>query len=129
MYHNNQKNVLCNAECSNALGMKNKKIPDEKISASSQWDSNHAAKQARLHFPGGPGIAGSWSSRQNDANQWLQIDLGIQNAKVTGLATQGRANAKQWVTMYKLQYSHDGVNFYYYREPGQSVAKVSPPIN
>ena len=109
--------------------MENRAIPGGKISASSEWDSKHAAKQARLHFPGGPGIAGSWSSRQNDANQWLQIDLGIQNPKMTGLATQGRANANQWVTMYKLQYSHDGVNFYYYREQGQSVAKVSPPIN
>ncbi|XP_044165960.1 uncharacterized protein LOC114964732 isoform X11 [Acropora millepora] len=109
--------------CADALGMENGAIPDGKISASSEWDSKHAAKQARLHFPGGPGIAGSWSSRQNDANQWLQIDLGIQNAKVTGLATQGRANANQWVTKYKLQYSHDGVNFYYYKEPGQGVAK------
>ena len=108
--------------------MENGAIPDGKISASSEWDPKHAAKQARLHFPGGPGIAGSWSSRQNDANQWLQIDLGIQNAKVTGLATQGRANANQWVTKYKLQYSHDGVNFYYYKEQGQGVAKVSPQI-
>ena len=114
--------------CADALGMENGAIPDGKISASSEWDPKHAAKQARLHFPGGPGIAGSWSSRQNDANQWLQIDLGIQNAKVTGLATQGRANANQWVTKYKLQYSHDGVNFYYYKEQGQGVAKVSPQI-
>ena len=80
-------------------------------------------------FPGGGGKAGSWSSRPNDANQWLQIDLGITNAKVTGLASQGRADADQWVTKYKLQYSHDGVHFYFYREPGQGVAKVSPPIN
>ncbi|XP_015749636.1 PREDICTED: retinoschisin-like, partial [Acropora digitifera] len=68
-------------------------------------------------------IAGSWSSRANDANQWLQIDLGIQNAKVTGLASQGRADADQWVTKYKLQYSPDGVHFYFYKEPGQGVAK------
>ena len=121
--------VLCFSECADALGMETRAIADGKISASTQWDSNHAAKQARLHFPGASGIAGSWSSRHNDANQWLQIDLGIQNAKVTGLASQGRADADQWVIKYKLQYSHDGVNFYYYREPGQGVAKVSPPKN
>ena len=109
--------------------MENRTIPDGKISASTQWDSNHAAKQARLFFPGGPGIAGSWSSRPNNANQWLQIDLGVQNAKVTALASQGRADADQWVTKYKLQYSPDGAHFYFYREPGQGVAKVSPPIN
>ena len=109
--------------------MESRAIPDGKLSASTQWNSNYAAKQARLHFPGGGGKAGSWSSRPNDANEWLQIDLGITNAKVTGLASQGRADADQWVTKYKLQYSHDGVHFYFYREPGQGVAKVSPPIN
>lgn len=121
--------VFCFSECAAALGMETRAIADSKVSASSQWDSNHAAKQARVHFPGGPGIAGSWSSRANDVNQWLQIDLGIQNAKVTGLASQGRADLDQWVTKYKLQYSPDGAHFYFYREPGQSVAKVSPPIN
>ena len=109
--------------------MENRAIPDGKLSASTQWNSNYAAKQARLHFPAGGGKAGSWSSRTNDANQWLQIDLGIQNAKVTGLASQGRADSDQWVTKYKLQYSHDGVHFYFYREPGQGLAKVSPRIN
>ena len=116
-------------ECVDALGMESGAIPDGKIRASTEWDSNHAAKQARLNFPGGHGKAGSWSSRRNDGNQWLQIDLSIQNIKVTGLASQGRANADQWVTKYKLQYSHDGVNFDYYKEPGQGVPKVRPPIN
>ena len=109
--------------------MQNYAIPDGKISASTQWDPNHAARQARLNFPGGHGKAGSWSSRYNDGNQWLQIDLGIQDIKVTGLASQGRADLDQWVTKYKLQYSYDCVNFYYYKEPGQGVPKVSPPIN
>ena len=121
--------MFCFSECADALGMESRAIPDGKLSASTEWNSKHAAKQARLYFPGGPGIAGSWSSRANDANQWLQIDLGIQNAKVTGLASQGRADADQWVTKYKLQYSPDGVHFYFYKEPGQGVAKVSPPIN
>ena len=74
--------------------MESRAIPDGKLSASTEWNSKHAAKQARLYFPAGPGIAGSWSSRANDANQWLQIDLGIQNAKVTGLASQGRADCR-----------------------------------
>ena len=95
-------------------------ISDGQISASSQWDGNHASSQGRLNFQAVPGKAGSWSALTNDANQWLQIDLGInwgnQHIKVTRVATQGRNGYSQWVTRYKLQYSDDGVNFLNYQQ-------------
>ena len=100
-------------------------ISDAQISASSQWDANHAAFQGRLHFQKSPGIAGSWSARTNDVNQWLQIDLGNQVTKVTRLATQGRNAYSQWVTKYKLQYSQDGVTFHYYSEQPHTAPKVT----
>ena len=114
------KLFLCQfSECQEALGMEDGAISDAQISASSQWDANHAAKQGRLHFQAVSGKAGSWSAQFNDLNQWLQIDLGNQHAKVTRVATQGRNAAySQWVTKYKLQYSDDGVNFQYYQENG-----------
>ena len=98
-------------------------ISDAQISASSEYNANYAAKQGRLHFLAVPGIAGSWSAKTNNVNQWLQIDLGNQHTKVTRVATQGRNDYSQWVTKYKLQYSDDGVNFQYYRENG--AIKVS----
>ena len=98
-------------------------ISDAQISASSEWDANHAAKQGRLHFQAVPGKAGSWSAKVNNVSEWLQIDLGNQHTKVTRVATQGRNAYSQWVTKYKLQYSDDGVNFQYYRENG--AIKVS----
>jgi len=94
-------------------------IFDGQISASSHLDANHAAKQGRLHCK-----AGSWSAGKNDLHQWLQVDLGSQYTKVTRVATQGRYDHPFWVTMYKLQYSNDGVNFQYYREQGQTADKV-----
>jgi len=99
-------------------------ISDAQISASSEYDANHAAKQARLHFKPRSGATGSWSARTNNVNQWLQIDLGYQYTDMTRVATQGRNSYlyPQWVTMYKLQHSDDGVNFQYYREHG--VIKV-----
>ena len=93
-------------------------ISDGQISASSQWDNNHAAIQGRLNFKAGSGKRGGWSSKHNDVNQWLQIDLGDPNTDVTGLATQGRNAHSQWVTKYKMQYSVDGINFQYYVEQG-----------
>ena len=113
------------SECQEALGMESGAISDAQISASTQWDANHATKQGRLHFQAVPGKAGSWSSRINDVNQWLQIDLGSQHFKVTVVATQGRSDYDQWVTKYNLMYSDDGMNFQYYREQGQSQYKVN----
>ena len=109
--------------CSASLGMENRLIKDAQITASSQWDSNHAAIQARLNFQAGGGKTGAWSARSNDANQRIQVAL-KSNIKLTGIATQGRNGDSQWVTKYQLQYSDDGVSFHYYKDPGQSSPKV-----
>ena len=104
--------------------MENYEIPDEQVSASSQWDANHAAIQGRLNYKVSGNKEGAWSARTNEANQWLQVDLGYMNTTVTGLATQGRNGHDQWVTRYKLQYSNDEVNFQYYKEQEQPDDKV-----
>lgn len=92
-------------------------IHDSQISASSTWRANHAAQQARLHFKAGGGKTGSWSSRHNDKDQWLQLDL-KQTTRITRIATQGRNGYSQWVTEYKLQYGDDGHTFKFYRQNG-----------
>ena len=104
--------------------MESRAISDGQISASSQWDGNHAASQGRLNFQAVPGKAGSWSALTNDANQWLQIDLGNQHNNVTSVATQGRNGLSQWVTRYKVQYSDDGVNFLYYQQNGADKVRL-----
>ena len=109
--------------CTASLGMESRLIKDAQITASSEWDSNHAAIQARLNFKAGGGKKGAWSARSNDANQWIQVALSSYT-KLTGIATQGRNGYSQWVTKYQLQFSDDGVNFHNYKEPGQSSPKV-----
>lgn len=113
-------------DCHGPLGVENRLISDSKITASSRHDSNHAASRARLHLKPSGGRKGAWSAGANNARQWLQIDLGSQHTRVTGIATQGRnSNTRnQWVTKYKLQYSNDGTNFQYYKQRGQSSDKV-----
>jgi len=90
--------------------MQSRAIPNARITASSMWDGNHAPSQGRLYYKPPGGKAGSWSSRHNRVGQWIQVDLN-RVTKVTGIATQGRTNANQWVTKYKLQYSSDGKSF------------------
>ena len=77
-----------------------------------------------MNFKAGGGKQGGWSARQNNKNQWIQVALGSYT-KLTSIATQGRNAYSQWVTAYKLQYSEDGVNFYFYKVPGQSSPKVN----
>ena len=113
------------AQCTASLGMETHLIKDAQITASSEWDSNHAAILARLNFKEGGGKRGAWSARSNDTNQWIQVAL-WSYTKLTGIATQGRNGANEWVTKYQLQYSDDGVNFQYYREAGQRSPKVKP---
>ena len=116
--------------CQDALGMESLAIPDFQMSASSQRD-HHAAMQGRLNFKGSESKAGCWSARTDDANQWLQVDLGNDHTRVTAVATQGRNSDtyNEWVTKYKLQYSNDGVNFQNYRERGQAKDKVKLIMN
>ena len=111
-------------DCQEALGIENGAILDRQITASSQWGDDHASFQGRLHFQATANKVGSWSAASNDPSQWLQVDLGSQYTKVTRVATQGRDDAPQWVTKYKLQFSDDGVTFHFYTEPRRIENKV-----
>jgi len=105
--------------------VENGAILDGQITASSQWDDNHAPFQGRLYFQATGKKQGGWSAAQSNPRQWLQVDLGSQFTKVTRVATQGRNGCcRQWVLRYTLQYSNNGVNFHYYREQGQTEDKV-----
>ena len=104
------------------MGMENGQIRDSQITASSR--SNTAA-MGRLNFKAGGGKEGAWGpSPYSVYSQWLQVDLDRYTV-VTGIATQGRNDANQWVTSYILQYSEDGVTIVNYKEQGESSAKVS----
>ena len=93
-------------------------ITDSQITCSSQWNSDYACSRARLNK------GTIWAARTNNANQWIQVDLGkIMTLK--GVATQGRPSSfLQCVTKYKLQYSNDGQTFSDYKEGGRPSAAV-----
>ena len=98
------------------LGMESGAIFDSQITASSVYNDNHAASNARLHFKGSenPLRRAGWIPRVKNTNQWLQVDL-QQTTRVIGIATQGRHDWDQWVTKYKLQYGDDGLTFRIYK--------------
>ena len=96
-------------------------ISDVQISASSHYKTKnryYSAKKARLNYKE------CWAAAKNDLHQWLQVDLGGYT-KVTRVATQGSGyGLSEWVTKFKIRYSSDGVIWQFYKEPGNSNAKV-----
>jgi len=105
---------VCISACIDPLGMENREITNAQITASSKFNAAHGTSNARLNFRAGGGKTGAWSARTNDVSQWLQVDLG-KKTEVTGIKTQGRQDADQWVTSYTITYSNDGHTFTSYR--------------
>ena len=101
-------------------------IADSQLTASSEYNAYHSTKRSRLHTKEISALArGAWVSLTNDANQWLQIDVG-KVLNVTHIATQGRNtySPSQYVTKYKVQYSNDGQTFQFYKREGQPSDEV-----
>ena len=105
--------------------MEKGQIPDGNITASSERFFTHHAFQGRLNFKvDGDGVKrGAWTAWKTDVNKWLQVDLGSQFTRVTGIATQGREDRDRWVTKYNLQYSNETTQFQYYKETGQDMVR------
>lgn len=111
---------LLHTDCLEAVGVSAEiTIPNNRMTASSSWKSAYGPHAGRLHShsvqnsQGAVTLSGAWSARTNDKNQWLQIELN-EVMTVSGVATQGRQDASQWVNSYKLEYSTDGSSWNYY---------------
>ena len=107
-------------DCLKSLGVStSKSIPDDDMTASSQLNSQSAPLGGRLNFQpqiSSQGVTtqiGGWAALTNDQNQYIKITFG-QIFQITGVATQGRQDAAQWVKSYKLEYSTDDSTWIYY---------------
>ena len=94
--------------------MQSGSIPDNRITASSQLNSNTPAKNGRLNYAAGS----SWCASTNDSNPYLQIDLQTLHI-ICAVSTQGNAKADEWVETYTLQTSRDGKNWSDYKNGEQ----------
>ena len=95
--------------------MKNGHIRSNQITASSSWDGNHGPNNARLYWRRSRARIGAWSARHNNYYQWLQVNF-KRPTRVVKISTQGRQDARQWVTRYYVTYSQDGAHFAEYKE-------------
>ncbi|XP_020893204.1 thioredoxin domain-containing protein 3 homolog isoform X2 [Exaiptasia diaphana] len=98
-------------DLSTALGLEDGRVPDESLTASSELDDGHSAKCARLNIQADGDMKGAWAAKDNDENQWLQVNLG-QFTRVSKIATQGQnGESSNHVKTYGVMYSGDGETF------------------
>ncbi|XP_020774594.1 retinoschisin [Boleophthalmus pectinirostris] len=110
----------CMPECPyhRPLGFESGFVISDQISCSSQdqylgWYTSWLPNKARLNSQG---FGCAWLSKFNDQFQWIQIDL-KEVSVVSGILTQGRCDADEWITKYSLQYrTVDNLNWVYYKD-------------
>ncbi|XP_037626268.1 retinoschisin-like [Sebastes umbrosus] len=110
----------CMPECPyhQALGFESGSVSSDQISCSNQdqyagWYSSWVPTKARLN---NQGFGCAWLSKFNDQHQWIQIDL-QQVAVVSGILSQGRCDADEWITKYSIQYrTVETLNWIYYKD-------------
>ncbi|XP_029767912.1 coagulation factor VIII [Terrapene carolina triunguis] len=95
--------------CSMPLGMENKSISNQQISASSYSEnmfSSWAPSQARLNLQE---RSNAWKPKVNSPNEWLQVDF-EKIMRVTGIVTQGAKNifSNMFVKEFAVSSSQDG---------------------
>ncbi|KAM9324483.1 discoidin domain-containing receptor 2-like [Gastrophryne carolinensis] len=102
------------AVCRYPLGMTARQIPDEDITASSQWSESTAPKYGRLDLEEGDG---AWCPElpvdPEELTEFLQVDLQILHF-ITLVGIQGRhagGHGNEFAQMFKINYSRDGTRW------------------
>ena len=109
--------VCSGPRCDKVLGMGSGRIRNSQISSSSSWDRNHEAYLARLNHRKRGHLIGAWSAKYNNRYQWIKVDF-RRPTRLVMIASQGRQDARQWVTQYYVTYSQDGIHWAEYKIKG-----------
>ncbi|CCD69233.1 Discoidin domain-containing receptor tyrosine kinase B [Caenorhabditis elegans] len=112
-FHSNTVVALELRECSHQLGMSNRKIRDEQISASSSFDLQSTGPQhARAHQESGSGAWCPKNQINSLSKEWLQISFSVDTV-ITSVETQGRfddGRGMEYATAFKIQYWRPSLN-------------------
>lgn len=84
---------------------------DGNITASSEYGVNHSVLGCKLGKDSPrPNHAAAWCAKSDDKNPWIQVKFPIP-LHLSSVVTQGRGDANQYVTRYRVLVSQDGENF------------------
>ena len=113
--------LLPGCKNSRALGMQSGAIPNHMLAASGLPLNNYGTNYARLHGPRG------WVPRSN-VHQYLIVDLG-RFTIVTGISTQGRQDANQYVNGYAISVHGPETRGRYVSYKVGGISKVKYTVN
>ena len=80
------------------------------LAASTEYDPNHGVANSRIDSLKSRANSHSWCAGSNDVSQWIGVSL-LTFRRVVKVATQGRGDAPEWITQYRVQYTIDGVTW------------------
>ena len=80
--------------------------PDSMRSASSVWGSRGLNYKLQRCGDSMIDSAGGWCSQHNTVGHWIQLDNG-KIGSISGVITQGRKDADQWVKSFKVKYKDE----------------------
>lgn len=92
--------------------MRNYKITNQMIRASSDRDASHRAKHARLFN------RRAWCSARSEYEKYLEVDFGSSIKELTAIATQGHPIEYKWMNKYELRYAL-GARWFTYKVHGK----------
>jgi len=101
--------------------MRNGKITHNMLSASSERDLFHLARQSRL-FNGR-----AWCSARSEYEKYLEVNFGSSAKELTAFATQGHPSEYKWMSKYELRYAL-GARWFRYEINGKPQVYFSLPI-
>jgi hypothetical protein len=81
--------------------------PDSMRSASSVWGDRGLNYKLQRCGDSMIDSAGGWCSKHNSVGQWIQLDNG-KLSTISGIITQGRKDADQWVKSFRVKYKDQG---------------------
>ena len=109
-------------ECEAVGVADNKTIPDDRMNASSFYDSAVFPYYGRLNASRG---GGAWCPKTpTDRSDFLEVDMGAVRS-VCGVATQGQASShRDWTKSFKLSLSENGINWTTYKDNGNETVST-----
>ncbi|KAL1513261.1 hypothetical protein ABEB36_002690 [Hypothenemus hampei] len=103
----------CNEDRFISLIQGDQPLPDEAFSASSYLSPEFGPSNSRMDKKISKKSGGSWAPQSTDPNQYLQIDLGQQEA-IYGVVIKGSPLYDEYVTSFEVMYSPDENSPFYY---------------
>ncbi|CAB3386136.1 Hypothetical predicted protein [Cloeon dipterum] len=94
-------------ECDEPMGVADGRLSSGRMSASSVLKGDSTKYGAHLARLGGPA---AWRANRNLHDEWIIFDLG-EPRELTGIATEGDAKSRTWVTTFVVQYSQNSHNW------------------